>query len=260
MQSLTQLANLHGSDKGTEGPSSWWSPHNYTDVYEAYLGDLRDLPLRLLEVGMGVPGDAWDARIAHGRNAGGGASIKMWHDYFAKARIYGLDINPAPYLDNDRITTATVDQGDPDQLRRFAESVSEQFDVIVDDGSHRPDHQQITLSVLWSFLKPGGYYFVEDLLDNGKGDRDRGRHSSHEVLNTRRLLKQFLTDGTFSTPNALTGDPAVLASEIGAIRFHVPRLRRSLRVKVPNSPRKAVRRVTVFRPGSESLVMLRKRA
>src|SRR5687767_11792216 len=88
MQSLTQLANLYGSDKGTAGPSPWWPPHNYTDVYEAYLGHLRDQPLLLLEVGLGVPGDAWKAEIAQGRNTGGGASIKMWHDYFSKARIY----------------------------------------------------------------------------------------------------------------------------------------------------------------------------
>jgi hypothetical protein len=29
---------------------------------------------------MGIAGDAWDARIVRGRNAGGGASIKMWAD------------------------------------------------------------------------------------------------------------------------------------------------------------------------------------
>ncbi len=47
---LTDLANHHGSDKGTEGPSPDWAPHKYTDVYEAYLGHLRQMPLNVLEV------------------------------------------------------------------------------------------------------------------------------------------------------------------------------------------------------------------
>jgi hypothetical protein len=256
--SLTELANLHGSDKGTEGPSQFWSAHNYTDVYEAYLGHLRDEQLNLLEVGMGVPGDAWDAQIAHGRNAGGGASIKMWHDYFLKARVYGLDINPAPHLDNDRISTAVVDQGNPAQLLSFAQRAGVQFDVIIDDGSHRPDHQQITLSVLFPLLKPGGYYFVEDLLANGMGDPDRGRFSSPDVVSTRQVLRQFLSDGTFAQPNALS-DPQALASEIEVMRFHVPKVRRQPHLSSGRSLRSIVRPTTRFVPGSETLCMLRKR-
>ncbi len=91
-KSLTQIANLHGTDKGTTGPSSNWHAHNYTDVYEAYLERWKDKPIRLLEIGLGVTGDQWEAQIVHGKNTGG-ASIKMWHDYFQSGRIYGIDIN-----------------------------------------------------------------------------------------------------------------------------------------------------------------------
>ena len=70
--SMTSLANQYGSDKGTEGPDvAWGSTSNYTDVYEAYLWPERDEPIRLLEIGMGVTGDAWDARIVRGKNKEG---------------------------------------------------------------------------------------------------------------------------------------------------------------------------------------------
>jgi hypothetical protein len=37
-----------------------------------------------------------------------------------------------------------------------------QFDVIVDDGTHKPDMQLTSFKGLWAALKPGGIYVVED--------------------------------------------------------------------------------------------------
>lgn len=44
LTSLTELANHHGSDKGTLGPTDGWPGHNYTDVYEFYraIPDIAD--------------------------------------------------------------------------------------------------------------------------------------------------------------------------------------------------------------------------
>jgi hypothetical protein len=108
--SLTEIANHYGTDKGTIGPSPDFPGHNYTDIYEAYLGRFRQSPVTLLEIGLGVVGDRWDAKIVQGRNTGG-ASLKMWYDYFPNARIYGLDINDCSYLANDRVRTFVADQG-----------------------------------------------------------------------------------------------------------------------------------------------------
>ena len=106
---------------------------------------------------MGVPGDAWDAQIAHGRNEGGGASIKMWHDYFPRATIYGIDINPAPHLvDNDRITTYVFDEGDTAQLQEFVEETGCSSTSSSTTAATGQYHQQITLAALWPHLKPGG--------------------------------------------------------------------------------------------------------
>ena len=39
-----------------------------------------------------------------------------------------------------------------------------QFDIIVEDGGHSMRQQQISLTFLFGYLKPGGLYFLEDLL------------------------------------------------------------------------------------------------
>jgi len=218
--SLTEIANEEATDKGTLGPTPNWQCHNYTDIYEAYLRPFRNKKINLLEVGLGVRGPYCDIGIAQGRNMEGGASMKMWYRYFKEAKLWGIDINPAKFLDNDRITTARVDQGDPEQLELFlSQSGVEKFDVIIDDGSHWPHHQQITLGVLFPRLAEGGLYIIEDLLANGKDDPKTD--PSVSVLNTRKVLRSLLTNGEFASPHALIDTP-YLKENIESTVFHCP--------------------------------------
>jgi len=85
-------------------------------------------------------------------------------------------------------------------MKNFGEPV---FDVIIDDGSHRPDHQQISLSFFFRKLKKGGLYFIEDLASNGFGDTASDRHSNTSVLNTRKVVRNFWKQGEFPTPNLI---------------------------------------------------------
>lgn len=262
MASLTELANKYGTDKGTFGPSVQWQVHNYTDIYEAYLGHLRNEPIRVLEVGLGISGDAWTAGVAHGRNSEGGASMKMWYDYFPNASIFGADINPAEFLENDRTKIFRLDQGNFAQLTEFGAEVGGDFDVIIDDGSHRADHQQITFAALFPFLKPGGLYFIEDLMRNGVGDNDKGRFSAdHDVVSTRTLFTKFAAERQFPEPNDLT-DAASLADQIASVVLHVPGIRVSAEFSlVVNSARpRSGRLITEYLPDSAKLCAVRKKA
>ena len=255
-KSLTDLANCHASDKGTIGPSKEWPVHNYTDVYDAYLHPLRGEKLTMLEIGLGVTGKNWHSAIVHGRNSGG-ASLKMWHDYFPHAKIFGLDINACSYLDNERIKTFVGHQGHIDDLEAFSKTFGNpRFDLIFDDGSHRPDDQQVSLDYFFKFLKPGGIYFIEDLMANGKGDDRSGRCYCDKFLNTRSVLKSFRDDGSFRQPN-LFSDPDYLAKAIETICFHVPKVSLSSS-KGRRFWHRAVSSVT-YSPESERLCMIRKR-
>lgn len=265
--SLTEIANEEATDKGTRGPLAPRG-HNYTDIYDCYLAGLRDQPITLLEIGLGVQGpnptDVW----LGGRNPHGGASMRMWYRYFPQARILGIDINPATFLDNERVRTGVVDQGDPAELRAFLQELGvERVDVVVDDGSHRADHQQISFSALFPYLAPKGLYFIEDLMANGLGDSRRSAAVS-DVLNTRTVLRQFSQTGVFPEPNAL-GDTSRLDGSIASIAFHCPpvvtsepswtlRGRAKLAAKVLLGDRRLPVEIEYRSPGREKLCVITK--
>lgn len=221
--SLACIAARYHSDKGLSGPDRKWNGNNYVDIYEAYFRSWTEKKIQLLEIGIGVAGPNWLASIAHGPNKRGGASLQMWRDYFPSGVIHGVDINPADHLNDDRITTHLADQGSRVELRKLRNQFSEgQFDVIIDDGSHRGDHQQITLEILWPCLKNGGLYIIEDLNDRGHGERSTGRHGSSSTVSTRRLFQELINGNTeLLKPNAF--ENINWLDEVADLRFHSPR-------------------------------------
>lgn len=66
-----------------------------------------------------------------------------------------------------RTTIVEGDQSDTKFLmhlrRRLLRAEPDGFDLIVDDGSHIPSHQLLSLIALWPLLKPGGNFAVEDV-------------------------------------------------------------------------------------------------
>jgi cephalosporin hydroxylase len=139
--SLTDLAVLHGTNKAKR--SSKRPP--LTETYEPYLQARRDEPLRIVEFGIE-----------------NGGSLRMWRDYFPRAQIVGVDIvkNKAQWA-SERIEVVIGDQKDPKVLARVVEGGA--LDVVIDDGSHRAEDQQLTLLQVWPHLAPSGIYIVEDV-------------------------------------------------------------------------------------------------
>lgn len=116
------------------------------EVYEPYLGPLRDRARSVLEIGIER-----------------GGSLRLWAEYFGDARIWGVDVKPATEAHaGDRIAVRIGDQGDAAFLDSLAAEAGP-FDLVVDDGSHRFDHQRETLLRLWPHLSIGGVYVVEDV-------------------------------------------------------------------------------------------------
>lgn len=58
--------------------------------------------------------------------------------------------------------TLGVDASQSDQLARV--DLPPLVDLVIDDGSHAVRDQVATLAALWSYVRPGGIYIVEDLL------------------------------------------------------------------------------------------------
>ena len=141
---LSALAAHHGSDK--------WGLHNYTPHYQRHFEPLRDQPIVLLEIGVGGYQDP----------TGGGASLRMWRDFFPRALVYGLDVVDKSAHDEGRIRTLLADQADPGSLSRAVEPIGRP-DIIIDDGSHINKHVLSTFRALFPLLRPGGKYVIEDL-------------------------------------------------------------------------------------------------
>jgi len=262
--SLASIAANYHSDKGLNGPTRKWNGNNYVDIYEAYFRDRADDPLTMLEIGIGVTGPNWQSDIAHGPNIGGGASVQMWQDYFPQGKIYAIDINPATHLDTNQIKTFVVDQGSREHLSAFIGKTNNvEFDFIIDDGSHRGDHQQITLEALWPRLKSGGLYIIEDLNDRGHGEREYARHGSSNFISTRRLFLDFLKSGKALKPNAF--EDTNFLNEISDVRFHCPKPQFDIRMLFWESIRTVLGRAkkgvgqTRYADGSFKVVVLKKR-
>ena len=136
---------------------------SYLLSYEEFLGPLRDAPINFLEIGIL-----------------GGGSIAMWHEYFSRAKIHGLDQSPSPGPGFDsyckrhnlaervslhmgvKIPEHTAPSVERHQTfkRCFGKT---QFDVILDDGAHTYTHTKAAFEVLFpEYLKPGGIYILED--------------------------------------------------------------------------------------------------
>ena len=171
---LTGLAKEFGTDK--------WGNHRYTPHYQRHLEHLRDREFTLLEIGIG----------GYDRDREGGASLKMWSWFFPRARIIGLDIEDKSFVDDDRIRSVVGSQADPDVLARIVAEEGAPL-VVVDDGSHRPEHVRATFRTLFPLLSAGGFYAIEDT-QTSYWPRWGGSTDRQDPLTTMALVKD-LVDG-----------------------------------------------------------------
>ena len=146
MNRLSKLAIKYGTDKVPI------NGHSYTPYYHKLFKDMK--VGKLLEIGMGYP-----ETMQHLPDYKIGASLRMWRDYFPKAMIYGCDIKPTTMFKGNRIKTFICDQSDKDSLMAMMNFIGN-VDIIIDDGSHKTEHQIFTAKVLRPFTK---VYIIEDV-------------------------------------------------------------------------------------------------
>ena len=133
--------------------------HTYTPEYHKLLHDKK--VTNFLEIGIGnVP---LMSPLA-GQDYRPGASLRMWRDYFPGANIYGCDIDRSVLFEEDRIKTFWVDQSSAQELEAHVPKI--EYDVILDDGSHVPEHMVTTFETLWPRVAPDGLYIIEDVADS----------------------------------------------------------------------------------------------
>lgn len=129
-----------------EGRGIWKWAH-YFEVYEQFFSPFVGKQVHLLEIGVYS-----------------GGSLEMWPAYFGeKARIYGVDIEPAcQQYANGQVAIFIGDQADRSFWQHFKTKVPH-LDLIIDDGGHTTQQQIVTLEEMLPHLSPGGVYIIEDI-------------------------------------------------------------------------------------------------
>ena len=82
---------------------------------------------------------------------------------YKNINITGFDINPDFQKFNRQYNNIKILIGDQSNENDLQQLKYKQYDIIIDDGYHASKHQQISFKTLWSSLKSGGYYIIEDL-------------------------------------------------------------------------------------------------
>ena len=143
---LCRLAKKHKCNKGGRHTFAGSICHEYTPIYNSFFEPHREDMARVLEIGVNT-----------------GASLLMWQEYFPNAVIYGIDNKKECLFSGRRIETLLCDQSDKEALIDVGQEYGP-FDVIIDDGSHLPQHQIISMQVLLPYLSGPKYYIIEDIL------------------------------------------------------------------------------------------------
>ncbi len=152
---LCKLAFKYGTDKCPK------IRHTYTPTYYQMFKDKQYTIKKILEIGIGYkvnnPSKQYpDYQV--------GGSLMMWRDFFPNAQIYGVDILPQVLIKGERIHTSLCDQYNKGQLDQLIKTIGNDFDVVIDDGSHKKDHQIFTCQTLMPLLKTDVLYIIEDVL------------------------------------------------------------------------------------------------
>lgn len=153
---LGALFQQHGSDKS--------SLHNYHLLYGWILKDRRVHPIKLLEIGLGTNNPNIPSNM--GQSGRPGASLRAFRDWAPAASVFGADIDRDILFEESRIRTTFVDQTDPETLHALKTAFGCNFDLIIDDGYHRPVAGFPTVLTCKDMLSNSGTIIVEDIDDS----------------------------------------------------------------------------------------------
>jgi len=158
--------------------------HNYTRQYEGLFRDVRDKPIKYLEIGVY-----------------NGGSIHAMREVFTNATcLVGIDIDSRCKTYEDTDKNVFVEIGNATDLS-FINMITEKygtFDVILDDGSHINKDVISTFESLYPLLNDDGLYIVEDTICYKSQHHLVNGYANHlqYFFNYTQFLNQWRYDST----------------------------------------------------------------
>jgi hypothetical protein len=131
--------------------------HNYTFYYAKLFSNIRNEPVNIFEMGVGVPS-------CMGSWAG---SLLGWQEYFPNSKIFSADFDKNYLYNKGRITSYYVDQEDEASIKELWTNMeNETFDFMIDDGPHTYSSNYLFYINSIYKLKKNGIYIIEDIHTN----------------------------------------------------------------------------------------------
>lgn len=148
-------------------------------IYPRYIDPIRYNKLNVLEVGIMY-----------------GGAVQAFRDYLPNSKIIGFDFELRPRItDMSRIELVQGDQSDAEKLTEVGNRLGP-FDIVIDDACHKFQPQLATFNAIWPFVKPGGFYFIEDVFPYGGGQDSTG---IFDYMKDKVLLKDVFANKPHGT-------------------------------------------------------------
>jgi predicted O-methyltransferase YrrM len=151
---LCEIGKKYDTDKSSQrnNVTDFRHCHPYTLFYEGLFKNKKDETLKIAELGI------LD-----------GASLLMWKEYFANAKIYGFEYdnnfinNFKQKFNNDRVVLSNIDVTNKDSIVKAFSELNILYDIIIEDTTHQFEDQIKVIVNTYQYLKPGGILIIEDI-------------------------------------------------------------------------------------------------
>ena len=177
-ESLDYLFHEYGSDKANVFKLNRQPGHGYSIYYEKKLEPYKNKNLNILEIGSYA-----------------GASAAAFTKYLPKSKVYCFDVNISNFkYKSKNIYVYGIDINNSKKVVKtlnkiFSEQNFNQFDLIIDDGSHNLSDILNSLKIFLKYVKAKGLYVIEDY-----------KHPNYYKYN--RNIDHLLVDQIFGSLNS----------------------------------------------------------
>ncbi|KPY53852.1 class I SAM-dependent methyltransferase [Pseudomonas syringae] len=158
----------------------------YLNAYDRLFKNLETSAVSLLEIGI--------------QNGG---SLEIWNTLFPHSKIIvGCDINPdcaQLKYDSEKIKLLIGNINDSN-IQRQLDALSNEFDIIIDDGSHTSSDIITSFFLLFPKLNIGGIYIIEDLHCSYWQSFEGGLFNKSSSMNFLKSLTDIINHEHWGVP------------------------------------------------------------
>lgn len=153
--------------------------HSYIPFYEQLFNSHREKNVNVLEIGIQ-----------------GGICMLLWQEFFHNAnKIVGVDISLDSVQQkvfesskkNNKIEMVQHDATLPSVL----DILHDNYDIIIDDGSHQLSHQLDSFNLFKDRLNDGGIYVIEDVQGDGDANYLKNSIPGSEIVDLRSVKHRY---------------------------------------------------------------------